>query len=365
MRPVPVEDLPTPSVLVDLDVLERNIARMASRACAAEVRLRPHVKTHKCPEVARLQQAAGSRGLCLAKVGEAECFSDAGFDDLFLAYPIVGDDKARRLLTLSDRVRLAVGTDSVEGARTLATPFREAGRRLDVLLKVDVGYGRVGVLPEKALAVARRVAHVPGLRLRGVFTHAGHAYGARTTRGVERIARQEGERLVRVAERLRRSGLPVEEVSVGSTPTAARVMEVPGVTECRPGSYVFHDASQVALGTCAVDDCALTVLATVVSVPAADRAVVDAGSKTLSSDPLRPRPGGYGQVLGRTTRVVKLSEEHGVLAVEPGERFRVGDRVRLLPNHACVVANLHDRLIGVSNGRIEAVLPVAARGLVR
>jgi D-serine deaminase-like pyridoxal phosphate-dependent protein len=365
MKAIPVEDLPTPNVLVDLDVLERNIARMATRARDAGVSLRPHVKTHKCPEVAALQRAAGCRGLCLAKVGEAECFADAGFDDLFLAYPVVGEDRARRLLALADRVHLSVGVDSVEGARTLAGPFREAGRRLDVRLKVDVGYGRVGVPPEKALGVARRLAHVPGLRLRGAFTHAGHAYGARTTRGIERIARQEGERLVRVVEKLRRSGLPAEEASVGSTPTAARVMEVPGVTECRPGNYVFHDASQVALGTCAVEDCALTVLATVVSVPDAERAVVDAGSKTLSSDALRPRPGGYGQVLGRKTRVAKLSEEHGLLAVEPGERFRVGERVRLLPNHACVVVNLHDRLMGVSQGRVEAVLPVAARGLVR
>jgi D-serine deaminase-like pyridoxal phosphate-dependent protein len=365
MKRAPVEDLPTPSVLVDLDVLERNVARMAARARAAGVRLRPHAKTHKCPELARLQQAAGARGLSVAKVGEAEVFAEAGFDDLFLAYPVVGEDKGRRLLALADRVRLAAGTDSLAGALTLAGPFRAAGRTLDVLLKVDVGYGRVGVAPREALGAARRVAEVPGLRLRGIFTHAGHAYAARKPRDVGRIARQEGERLARTAERLRRAGLPIEEVSVGSTPTAARAMKVPGVTECRPGNYVFHDASQVALGTCAVEDCALTVLATVVSVPAPDRAVVDAGSKTLSSDGLRPDHGGYGHVLGRRSRVEKLSEEHGVLAVEPGESFHVGERVLLLPNHACVVANLHDQLIGTSGGRVEAVLPVAARGRVR
>jgi D-serine deaminase-like pyridoxal phosphate-dependent protein len=182
---------------------------------------------------------------------------------------------------------------------------------------------------------------------------------------VDEIARQEGERLAGAAAELRAAGLPVEEVSVGSTPTAARSMRVEGVTECRPGNYVFHDASQVALGTCRLEDCALTIVATVVSVPAPDRAVVDAGSKTLSSDPLRPVPGGYGQVLGRSSRIEKLSEEHGVIAVLEGEAFRVGERVRILPNHACVVANLHDRLIGVSGGRVEAVLDVAARGRVR
>jgi D-serine deaminase-like pyridoxal phosphate-dependent protein len=168
-----------------------------------------------------------------------------------------------------------------------------------------------------------------------------------------------------VADRLRELGLAIDVVSVGSTPTAREGMTVKGVTECRPGNYVFHDASQVALGTCSLDDCALTILATVVSVPAADRAVVDAGSKTLSSDPLRPRPGGHGQILGKASRLEKLSEEHGVIAVAPGESFGVGERVRILPNHACVVANLHDSLIGLCANRVETVLEVAARGRVR
>ena len=361
----PIGALATPAVLVDLDVLERNIARMAARAREAGVRLRPHAKTHKCPPIGRLQRAAGAWGLSVAKVGEAEVFADAGFDDLFVAYPVVGEDKGRRLVALADRVRLAVGVDSVEGACTLATPFHAARRALDVLLKVDVGYGRVGVLPEHAVALARQIVDVPGLRLRGVFTHAGHGYLAETKAAIDEIAKQEGERLAATAAELRAAGLPVDEVSVGSTPTAALAMRVPGVTECRPGNYVFHDASQVALGTCGIEDCALTVVATVVSVPASDRAVVDAGSKTLSSDPLRPRPGGYGQLLDRRSRIEKLSEEHGVIAVADGESFRVGERVRILPNHACVVANLHDRLIGVSGGRVESVLTVAARGRVR
>jgi D-serine deaminase-like pyridoxal phosphate-dependent protein len=360
-----LDDLSTPAVLVDLDVLERNIARMASRAREAGVRLRPHAKTHKSPHIARLQRAAGAWGLSVAKVGEAEVFADAGFDDLFVAFPVVGEDKGRRLLALADRARVAVGVDSVEGAVTLARPFRAAGRTLDVLLKVDVGYGRVGVTPDRAVEVARAVSGLAGLRLRGVFTHAGHGYLADTKTAVDEIARLEGGRLAEAADALRAAGLPVEEVSVGSTPTAAEAMRVAGVTECRPGNYVFHDASQVALGTCRLEDCALTVVATVVSVPAAERAVVDAGSKTLSSDPLRPQAGGYGQVQGRASRIEKLSEEHGVIAVAPGESFRVGERVRILPNHACVVTNLHDRLVGVSGNQVEAVLSVSARGRVR
>jgi D-serine deaminase-like pyridoxal phosphate-dependent protein len=361
-----VHDVATPAVLIDLDILERNITRMAERARKAGVRLRPHGKTHKVLEVGRLQLAAGAGGLSLAKTSEAEVFADGGFDDIFLAYPVVGEDKGRRLLALSDRVRLAVGVDSVEGARTLATVFASAGRRLDVRLKVDTGLHRVGVLPEQAVGVARAIADLPGLDLTGVFTHAGHAYGQQTPEGVTAIAEQEGATLAAVAEALRATGLRIREVSVGSTPTARHAMTVAGVTECRPGNYVYHDASQVSLGVCGLEDCAMTVLATVVSAPAPDRAVLDAGSKTLSNDPLRPRAEGHGWVLLRRGRLSRLSEEHGVVDVDAaaGERFRVGERVRVLPNHACVVSNLHDRVLAVRGERVEAEWRVAARGRV-
>ena len=211
----PPEALATPAVVVDLDVLERNIQRMAARAREAGVGLRPHAKTHKSPAIASLQRSAGARGLSLAKVGEAELLAEAGFDDVFLAYPTVGEDKARRLLALSDRLRLAVGVDSLDGARSLAEPFRAAGRTLDVMLKVDVGYGRVGVLPEHAAALAAEVAELAGLRLRGVFTHAGHGYLAESKDGGDLIARLEGERLVETAARLRGAGHAIAPVSVG------------------------------------------------------------------------------------------------------------------------------------------------------
>lgn len=359
-----LEDLETPAVVVDLDVLERNVARMAERARAHGVRLRPHAKTHKTVEIARRQIEAGAVGLSLAKTAEAEVFAAAGFDDLFVAYPVVGEDKGRRLLALSDRCRLAVGVDSVEGASTLSSVFAAASRRLDVLLKVDVGLHRVGVPPARALEVATRIAALPGLRLRGVFTHAGHSYAAASAEGVADVGASEGRTLVECAQELAAAGLPVEEVSAGSTPTARHVMATRGLTECRPGNYVFHDASQVALGTCGLEDCALTILATVVSVPEAGRAVVDAGSKTLSSDPLRPRAEGHGTVLGHRSRVQRLSEEHGVIDVVEGESFRVGQRVAILPNHACVVANLHDRLVVVRRGLVEGDLAVAARGRI-
>jgi D-serine deaminase-like pyridoxal phosphate-dependent protein len=359
-----VEDLDTPAVLVDLDVVERNIASMAQRARRHGVRLRPHAKTHKIPEIARMQRTAGAAGISLAKVGEAEVFAAAGFEDIFLAYPVVGAAKARRLLALADRIRLAIGADSEEGLRTVTDVFHAAGRRLDVLLKVDSGFHRVGVPPESAADMAGRLASLPGVSLRGLFTHAGHGYLAPTLEEVAAVGRAEGETLAAAAESVRRAGVPVAEVSVGSTPTAHSAMTAPGVTECRPGNYVYHDASQVSLGVCAQADCAMTVLATVVSVPSPDRAVVDAGSKTLSTDALRPRPNGHGAILGRRSRIERLSEEHGVIRVEPGERFRVGERVSILPNHACVVSNLHDIIHAVRGGRVEAELRVAARGRV-
>jgi D-serine deaminase-like pyridoxal phosphate-dependent protein len=360
-----LHDLETPVVVVDLDVVEENVRRMAARAKESGARLRPHAKTHKIPELARLQLAAGAVGISLAKIGEAEVFAGAGFEDVFLAFPIVGPEKARRLLALSGRMRLAIGADSVEGAASVGNVFHAAGRRIDVLLKVDCGYHRVGIAPEKAAQIAKRIADLPGVALRGVFTHAGHAYLAAGRAEIEEIARREGEILASAAASIRAEGVPVEEVSVGSTPTAKTVLSVPGVTECRPGNYVYHDASQVSLGTCGVENCAMTVLATVVSVPASERAVLDCGSKTLSSDPLRPRADGHGWILGRMSRLEKLSEEHGVVRVEPGETFRVGERVRVLPNHACVVSNLHDRVILVRGDEVEGDWAVAARGRVR
>jgi D-serine deaminase-like pyridoxal phosphate-dependent protein len=266
---------------------------------------------------------------------------------------------------MSDRIRLAVGADSEEGARTLSDVFRAAGRRLAVRLKVDCGYGRVGVPPERVVETALAIAELPGLEFQGLFTHGGQGYGATTPEEAMQAASEEGRAVAEAAEAVRAAGLPVGEVSLGSTPTASRSIGTRGITECRPGTYVYNDFSQVSLESCGPEDCAMTVLSTIVSVPAPGRAVADAGSKTLSSDPLRPAAGGHGLVLGTSSRVARLSEEHGVIAVEPGDSFRVGQRIRILPNHACIVSNLHDRLVAVRSGRVEGQITVAARGCVQ
>lgn len=359
-----IHDLETPAVLIDLDRLERNIARMAARAKEAGVALRPHAKTHKVPEIGRMQVRAGAVGLSVAKTSEAEVFAKHGFDDLFVAYPAVGPSKAERLVALAKRVKLCVGIDSVEGAAMLGEAASRAGLSLDVSMKVDVGYHRVGVDPADVVSVGTRVASIPGVNLVGLFTHAGQAYNRPTPAEIEKDTVDEAAIMGEAARALRAAGVAAETVSIGSTPTSKYGFARPGITEARPGNYVYLDRTQQALGTCGFDDCAMTVLATVVSHPVPDRLTLDAGSKTLSSDQLRPVADGHGLIVGTRSRVAKLSEEHGVVVVEPGEAFRIGDRVRVLPNHACVVSNLHNRVYGVRGESVETVFEVAARGCV-
>ncbi|MEO8500793.1 MAG: alanine racemase [Vicinamibacteria bacterium] len=359
-----LHDLETPSVLIDLDRLERNIARMASRAREAGVALRPHAKTHKVPEIGWMQMKAGAVGLSLAKTSEAEVFAKHGFPDLFIAYPVVSPGKAERLVALSRRTRLTVGVDSVEGAAVLGAAAVRAGTTLHVSLKVDCGFHRVGVDPRDAVAVGTRIAATKGLALRSIFTHAGQSYHRADPKEIERDGRDEASIVVAAAEGLRKAGVAIETVSVGSTPTSRFGFAHPGLTEARPGNYVYLDRTQVGLGTCGFDDCAMSILATVVSVSGAERAVLDSGSKTLALDILRPKPDGYGLVIGTESRLPSLSEEHGIVAVARGDAFKVGQRVRVLPNHACVVSNLHDRVYGIRGENVEAVFEVAARGCV-
>ena len=375
-----MEPLDTPSVLVDLDILDRNVRRMADFAAEHGVKLRPHVKSHKTAAIARRQVDVGAIGLTVAKLDEAEAFLrlrlklklklkfKAGFDDLFVANQIIGPVKWRRLAELQSHGTVAVGVDSLAGARGIAEAAREAGTTVPVLIEIDTGLHRAGVLPgEPALALARQIALLDGLELRGVFTHAGHAYAASSPQEVQRIGQAEGELLVMTADQLRAQGIACPVVSVGSTPTAMISGAVPGVTEIRPGNYVFYDRMQVALGSAQRSDCALTVLTTVISRPSSDRAVIDAGSKTFALD--RGAHGleallGYGEDDEFGLVLDRLSEEHGVILLDPAHAatLHVGDRLRILPNHACTTANLAEALYGMRDGRVVEVLPVLVRG---
>jgi D-serine deaminase-like pyridoxal phosphate-dependent protein len=359
-------ELETPALLVDADVLESNLREMADLARDAAVSLRPHWKTHKCPELARRQLDLGAVGGTVAKPGEAEVFLAAGFDDVVIATPVVDPRKIERLLRARGSSNLAVLVESEVGRKLWSDAAARFERPVPVLLEVDVGMHRTGVLDgEAALPLAQAIAGSRNLELRGVLTHAGHAYGARSTAEIAEIGRAEGEILVDTANRIRALGIECPVVSVGSTPTVRHSACVPGVTEIRPGNYVFHDAIQVGLDVAPEEKCALTVLATVLARPESTRVVIDAGSKTLSSD--RGVGGGvirgFGCVHGRPDQIVnRLSEEHGILEVSPDNPLRIGEKVRILPNHACVVTNLNRRLTVVRNGRVEGTWDIAARG---
>jgi D-serine deaminase-like pyridoxal phosphate-dependent protein len=366
MSTAKLEDLATPFLYVDIDRMNSNIDAMAAAARRLGVRLRPHAKTHKVPEIARLQIAAGASGIALAKVSEAEVFADAGIDDVFLAYQVVAPQQLERLVALARRIHLRCAVDSREGAERLSHAARGAGIELQVLLEIDLGIGRTGVgAGAAARELARIVADLQGLRLIGVYGFRGFAFadgaGAREAQG-----RAEGEALAGAAEDLRAVGLTIAEVSAGSTPTALPAASVRGVTEVRAGQYLFGCANVVAQGAMRAADVALFARATVISRPAEDRAVVDAGTKTLSSDgPWEPGRGFGYLASDPSTGLVSLWEEHGVLLLgEDSRHLRVGDRVSIVPNHVCSTINLHDRLIGVHDDRVEVAWEVAGRGRI-
>jgi D-serine deaminase-like pyridoxal phosphate-dependent protein len=358
--------LDTPRLVVDLDRLDRNIERMARLAADAGVALRPHAKTHKLLAVAERQLAAGCQGLTVAKLGEAELFAANGMRDLFIAYPVWGARKWERLCQLAVTADIRVGADSYEVFQGISAAAIAHALAIPVRIEVDTGFGRCGVqTTDEARALARSIAKLPGVRLVGVMSFAGQLYQEPRSRRHE-AAVQDAARLVEVAESLRADGFDVPEVSVGSTPSAAYIRDMPGVTELRPGTYVFSDRDQVALGWGTLDDCALTAMATVVSRPTPTRAIIDAGTKTLSSDQASAIDG-WGDLRHHPDwRLVSLSEEHGVLDVPAGSGGpSIGTPVEVIPNHACGALNLHDRVAVVRDEVVADWWSVEGRGLVR
>ena len=348
-------DIETPAVLIDVETAEANIRRFQDYCDQHGLSVRPHIKTHKIPELAKLQLSAGAVGINCQKIGEAEVMAENGLDDILITYNIVGDAKLRRLRALADKVAsLAVTADSETVILGLSGAFSDAGRPLDVLVECDTGGARCGVQsPQEAFALAQRIAGLPGLRLRGLMTYP--APGS-----AEAVEAFIGETIGLLGA----AGLECPVVSVGGTPDMWRAHLVPSATEHRPGTYIYFDRSMMARGTCSEADCAITVLVTVVSTPAAGRAIIDAGSKALSSDLLGLQ--GHGYVIGRPdVGIAKLSEEHGHLEYPAdAEPLGIGDRLRIIPNHACVVSNLFDAVQFVRADRFERTVPVSARGKV-
>lgn len=364
----PKAEVDTPLLVVSEEILHRNIAEMASFAKSVGVGLRPHIKTHKTPQIARLQIAAGAVGIACAKVGEAEVMvNEAGVEDVLLAYPIIGEAKYRRIAELMEKARMIVAIDSLEAAQSLSASMARHDRVIDVYIEINTGQNRSGVMAgDKAVAFAVEVARQPNLNLAGIMTHEGHVNSLGPD-DIEAAALEAGKKMGDTAERIREHGIELPTVSVGSTPAARITPTVPGITEARPGTYVFNDNSLLRFGDqWGVEDCAARFVATVVSRSAPDRCVLDTGSKSLAMDPSKGHPG-HGYIVGHPDVIItKLSEEHGVCELPDGEQgFDVGDRVEVIPNHVCPTVNLMDELAIVRNSEIVDHWKIAARGRVR
>jgi D-serine deaminase-like pyridoxal phosphate-dependent protein len=352
----------TPTLVVDLDIVERNAARLASEMRDRGLALRPHAKTHKSPELGRIQLEHGAVGLTVGNLGEADVFADAGFTDLFIAYPIwaVGP-KASRLRALHERsgLDLSVAFDSIEGAERLAAAVAGARRPLRVLLELDPGNRRTGARPDHAGSIAAAVRRI-GLDVRGLFTHGGHGYASREA------ALSAGDDEVRALtigrDALRAEGIEPVVISAGSTPTqhsAAR----PPITEMRPGTYILGDRQQWALGAQPSDGLAAVIAATVVSRAVEGQIVIDAGAKTLTKD-VAPYLDGHGAIPAYPRAAIeRVSDYHGVVRVPAGTPApRLGELIAIVPNHICPVVDLRDGFTVTRNGAVVGTWPVAARG---
>jgi len=359
-----IPDLDTPALLVDMDRLAGNISRAADYAAERGFRLRPHTKTHKTPEVGRMQLDAGAVGLTVAKVGEAEVMLDSGAQDLLLAYPVWGAKKLERLVEVAKRVRVSVSLDSVEVAQALSDAARQAGLTFGVLVEENVGMDRTGLPPGAGLVgLGQSVEEMPGLDLLGLHFYPGHVWPP--DEGSDALFQRAGELLAQACDDFRKSGLSLEIVSGASTPTLFRSHEMPDLNELRPGTYVFNDCDMVASGFCGWDDCAASVLVTVVSTPRPGFAIVDGGTKTFSSEPI-PGQGetSWGRVVeDPAVKFYTKNEEHGYLDLREADLdVKIGDRLHIIPNHICVAVNLHEKMYGIRGETVEHAWTVAARG---
>ncbi len=348
-----VDEIETPAVLIDMDRVEANLARAQAYAEANGLALRPHVKTHKLPELAQRQMALGAVGITCQKLGEAEAMADGGLADIFMPYNILGGRKLDRLAALNDRVALSVTADSAETVAGYAARF-SPDKPLRVLVECDTGAGRCGVqTPDEAVDLAQKIAAAPGLRFGGLMTYP--------PRGATNAT---NEWLAEAKSALESAGLPCGTISTGGTPDLMKAAEISVATEYRPGTYIYSDRMQVAWGHGGLDDCALTVMATVVSRPTETRAVLDSGSKALAADPAPAPLRGHGHIVEYPDAVVvSLSEEHAVVDLSASSRRpAIGETVRVIPNHACVVTNLFDEVHLVRGDDVVREAPVTSRG---
>jgi D-serine deaminase-like pyridoxal phosphate-dependent protein len=357
---VEVDDLETPALVVDLDRMEKNIQRMVKFTRKCGVELRPHVKTHKAPDIAKMQLEAGSRGVCLQKVSEVEVFAGEGIPDIFLTNEVVVPEKLRRLASVAEKAHVGVAVDDLDVAKRMGRVFKERGSEADVYVDVDVGMHRCGVSdPAVAAKLAQTVSGQDGLVFKGLMGYEGNVNGARSKAEQVRLARAAMNEITKAKDAIERAGMKVDSVSVGSSVSTWINAKHPAVTEVQPGMYVFNDHVLVDRGVATWEDCALTVVATVMSKPAPNRAVVDAGSKAFNFD-----TGLFPIAFDRDgIKMTHFSEEHGWLELKGRSRdLKVGDRISFVPAHCCTTINQFDELNGARKGKVDKVFRILARG---
>lgn len=351
-----VDELDTPALIVDLELLEGNIRKMADFFRGKEAKLRPHTKTHKCPEIAHRQLGAGARGITCAKLGEAEVMAENGIKDILVANEIVGRRKIERLLKLNDICDVIVAIDNASNAQMISNMALENGKCIDVVLEIDVGMERCGIRPGgEALSFTRKVRGMEGLAMKGIMGYEGHAVMIHDFEERRRECIKALKQLMDTKSAVEGEGIQVEVVSAGGTGTYNVTGTYPGVTEVQAGSYATMDARYK--GVVPDFDCAIGVLTSVISQPTSDRVVVDAGMKSATTEFGLPIVKGMEGV-----KVMKLNEEHGILRLGEGTRLSLGDKIELTPTHGCTTINLYDRAYALRNGAVESVWAIAARG---
>ena len=355
--------LTTPYVALDMDIMQRNIIAMTSGLARHNIQHWPHIKTHKSVRLAQLEQALGASGITCAKLSEAEVMAAGGITSILLAYPLIGDDKCERYAELARKITMRTIVDSLAGAQGLSRAALRHGLTFDIDIAIDFGAHREGVQPDQLLTFAREVAALPGLRVRGVFTYAGTIYQYHNEQDILRAAREEAALLMTSRDLLNAHGFHIDVLSGGSTLSSFYADELSGITESRAGNFIFGDMNAINGGIYTAADCALTICATVVSIPLPGYATLDAGTKSLTSD-LSATPGSYGLIQEHPdVALVKLNEEHGYLRYDPEKvSLAIGDRLHIIPNHCCVVANLVDEIYAFRNGILSETITIDARG---
>jgi len=356
--------LPTPSVVIELDILEKNIRTMIENASKYGLAHRPHVKSHRSSELAKLQLTYGAKGITCAKLGEAEVMAANGINDILIAYPMIGADKLERYSELAKKCTLRSIVNSYEGALGLSEMGRKSGVRYEVLIDIDGGVDRGGIKPgSPALMFARSLDKLDGISIVGLMYYPGRNYAEHNLEGIQRVSYLERDELLVTKQLLEADGFNITILSGGNTVSGKVPWCLEGLTEIRAGNYILNDCAQLYFDRVAVEDCALRVIATVVSIPNQYTAIIDAGTKSLSSDSFPSTGSNYGFVVGRQDlQLFKLNEEHGFIKSKEPHHLRIGDRIAIIPNHACVVTNLVDEVYGFRNTTLERVISIDARG---